>query len=238
MRPLRGLQEENDQLKTENERLLLLVQQLIQENERLKYENEIYKLARANYTYKRWAEIFGEIVEFTATYLDLSSLVSLASVSHHQHTIIHQHVQNRKVMRAHLPMLVWGESETRTIGKSEVTASGSYAPAERLKFGKSWNAGAHPIQWVLIDFGGDYVVHKVSLTVDQESAGPTLHEIHAGSTSTTMKRIHKFQQNTRVGEVLITEFSPPKYCRYIKVYTTSSPSWVAWKKIMVALKRF
>lgn len=103
-------------------------------------------------------------------------------------------------------------------------------------FGTLWNSGGGPMQWIEIDLGIEYNVSEIRLTVSQYPEGHTVHQIKGKGADTGNQFIllHTFDSNTGDGDELV--FKPEESLakiRYVRVETTTSPSWVAWREIQV-----
>ena len=97
-----------------------------------------------------------------------------------------------------------------------------------------WNSGAGPEQWIRIDLGELTTVSRIRLFVSQFPEGETIHQIWVSNDGNNFTIIHEFKEVTVDPEIL--EFkpsSPLTDIRYIKVVTTQSPSWVAWREIEI-----
>ena len=129
------------------------------------------------------------------------------------------------------------------LGKS-VVASGQYAgggggtAAQAVDGDTStaWNSGGFPPQWIQIDLGAPHTITDIKLNVGQSPTGQTTHNVYASATGAdaSWQLITTFQGDTTDGQVL--DYAPASAVvgmRYIKVETTASPSWVAWKEIDV-----
>jgi len=122
---------------------------------------------------------------------------------------------------------------------AKVTASSAVvdAPPERTIDGDPdtlWTAGAGPPAWIEIDLGAEHAVAEVRLMVAQSPPGPTHHRVGcraAASGATTV--LGDVQQPTADAEVLVIRPASPVTCRYVRVETSMSPSWVAWREIEV-----
>jgi len=119
-----------------------------------------------------------------------------------------------------------------------VTASGEEpgAPATRAVDGLManwWSSGAYPDQWIDIDLGAPVDIGRIRLFVSQYPDGSTTHQIKTrASTSDPWDLQYTFTANTVDNQVL--EYSPATAwtnVRYVRVETTASVSWVAWKEI-------
>ena len=95
-----------------------------------------------------------------------------------------------------------------------------------------WNSGQFPIQWIEIDLGAEIEVKAVRLTIAQDPAGATTHVISGRSDSGPAVILSEHAADTRDGEVIeVVPDSPWTGIRYLRVETTGSPSWVAWREI-------
>jgi hypothetical protein len=97
-----------------------------------------------------------------------------------------------------------------------------------------WNAGAGPEQWIQIDTGSPRSLRAIRLAVSQYPEGETVHQIWVGADAVSMFQVHEFAGFTRDSDVL--EFiadGPLENIRFIKIVTTQSSSWVAWREIEI-----
>jgi hypothetical protein len=98
-----------------------------------------------------------------------------------------------------------------------------------------WNSGAGPEQWIQIELENPISVRSIRLSVAQQPEGETIHQIWAGAEVSNLALLHEFKGFT--SEPGILEFAPPAAwtnIRYIRIVTTHSPSWVAWREIEVS----
>lgn len=129
-------------------------------------------------------------------------------------------------------------STNLALGKS-VRASGVLEgePAENAVNGTAadrWGAGAPPTQWIEIDLGAPERVRAIRLTTSQSPEGRTVHQIWGGPSADSLTLLHTFDRRTEDFDVL--EYEPEAVqsgVRYLRVVTTVSPSWVAWREIEV-----
>ncbi len=97
-----------------------------------------------------------------------------------------------------------------------------------------WGAGADAPQWIQIDLGEEVTVTTIRLLVAQYPAGDTVHEIRVRNDATPFEAVHIFNESTSGDRWLtFTPDAPLENVRYVRIYTLSSPSWVAWKAIEV-----
>jgi len=97
-----------------------------------------------------------------------------------------------------------------------------------------WNSGGLPTQWIEIDFGSVFDIERVILLTAQTPDGPTIHQVWGRGESGDYRQFHEFRGSTADG--LTLDVSPVSYwsgIRYLKIETTESPSWVAWREIAV-----
>lgn len=97
-----------------------------------------------------------------------------------------------------------------------------------------WNSGAYAPQWIQIDLGRPTTVEAIRLTVSQYPEGETVHQIWAGADANNLGLVHEFKGFTSDPSVLeFTPAAPLTNIQFIKIITTQSPSWVAWREIEV-----
>ena len=97
-----------------------------------------------------------------------------------------------------------------------------------------WNAGTGPEQWIQVDLGKPTVISAIRLTVAQYPNGETIHQIWVGADASNLSLVHEFKQLTTDSEALeFTPSTPLGNIQFVKIVTTQSPSWVAWREIEV-----
>jgi hypothetical protein len=98
-----------------------------------------------------------------------------------------------------------------------------------------WSSGGYPDQWIDIDLGAPVDVGRIRLFIIQYPDGSTTHQILTrASTGDPWDLRYTFSGVTLDNQVL--EDSPAAAwtnVRYVRVETTASVSWVAWKEIEV-----
>jgi hypothetical protein len=98
-----------------------------------------------------------------------------------------------------------------------------------------WSAGSHPVQWIEIDLGRLTAISSIRLSVSQEPSGETTHQVWGGALAESGQiLLHEFKGVTSDGDTL--EFRPPNPVdgiRFVKIITTESPSWVAWREVEI-----
>jgi hypothetical protein len=99
----------------------------------------------------------------------------------------------------------------------------------------TWNSGDHAPQWIEIDLGSSKAIGGISLLGTQLPDGDTVHRVMGKArASDSYRLLHEFTCFTMEGQWL--EYSPPtpwENVRFLRVKTTMSPSWVAWREIQV-----
>ncbi len=97
----------------------------------------------------------------------------------------------------------------------------------------SWNAGALPPQSFGLDFGTSRPIRGVTLIPDMQPDGNVVHSIETsddGVTYTPRLAINQFMQKNGV---YAFDLGPGITARFVRVSTTSSPSWVGWFEVAV-----
>lgn len=120
-----------------------------------------------------------------------------------------------------------------------VTASSTYessSPANVVDGDPStlWNAGQGAPAWIEIDLGASCRIDRATLIVEQTPEGPTVHNVSFGTEAREFSPIEVLSQQTADGQALTCGADSARDgVRFVRVETTSSPSWVAWKEIEV-----
>lgn len=131
-------------------------------------------------------------------------------------------------------------AEAGAPSSNRISASASLAtdPPENAFDGDTetaWNAGTDAPQWIAIDLGEPTTVTGISLTVAQYPQGRTVHRVMGSSPDGDYQLLYEFDGDTRDSQELT--YSPPEPWTdiiSIKVETVQSPSWAAWKEIVIA----
>jgi hypothetical protein len=122
---------------------------------------------------------------------------------------------------------------------TSATASASYSTSTPDKaidgdIETSWNAGNYAPQWIKVDLGNTFTISSINLVVAQAPAGNTTHNVSVSDDNITWTQVHTFSEYTDTRQELSVTFSPHlTNVRYVKIDTTSSPSWVAWREIEI-----
>lgn len=97
-----------------------------------------------------------------------------------------------------------------------------------------WSAGAGPVQWIEIDLGATHSIRAIRLLVAQYPEGETTHRVSVAGPDRVFSLAVEFSSQT--GDSTWLEFTPTSALtgiQYLRIETTRSPSWVAWKEIEV-----
>jgi len=101
-----------------------------------------------------------------------------------------------------------------------------------------WVSGGFPKQWIQLDFGRPVAISQIRLLTSQNPSGETTHTISVGDDPNHLRVVRKFSGQTSDSQWL--EHSGDGQhgdrlgnARYVRVTTTKSLSWVAWREIEV-----
>ena len=97
-----------------------------------------------------------------------------------------------------------------------------------------WNSGDGPEQWLQLDFASPQNISRIRLFVGQYPAGETNHQIWINISNRETNLVQEFRGFTEDKQVL--EFLPAQpleNVESVKIVTTVSPSWVAWREIII-----
>lgn len=97
-----------------------------------------------------------------------------------------------------------------------------------------WNAGTGPPAWIEIDLDRARAIGVIRLTVGQDPAGRTRHVITCRRRpSGDATRLGVLSGATKDLDVLEVRSPADARCRFIRIETRASPSWVAWREIEI-----
>jgi F5/8 type C domain len=98
----------------------------------------------------------------------------------------------------------------------------------------AWNSGGYPQAWIELDLKRTVTLAKVHLLVGQYPPGPTTHQLYFGPSPAPTALIATMSLSTTDMQWLDVDVSRSEPTgRYLRVLTTKSPSWVAWREIVV-----
>ncbi|WP_240435340.1 RHS repeat domain-containing protein [Ralstonia solanacearum] len=116
-----------------------------------------------------------------------------------------------------------------------ITASSTYSdnvPARAIDGDPSaWIASGYPTQWIEVDLGAAVPLKKVRMLVSQSPAGQTTHVVTGGMNPAPTSVLQTLSGNTSDGQWLEAALDGSVSVRYIRITTTSSPSWVSWHEL-------
>lgn len=102
--------------------------------------------------------------------------------------------------------------------------------------GTIWNSGDGPPQWIEIDLGAPRNIQEIRLVISQYPAGATTHRLlvrgpDPGTTFTLLQTFTGETTDSQIMEYIAT--IPLQDIQVIRIETTTSPSWVAWREVEV-----
>jgi hypothetical protein len=140
----------------------------------------------------------------------------------------------------HPAALVQPEGEVENLAfEKQVTASAAVAgaPAGNAVDGDTdspWISGAGPPAWIEIDLGQTMMVAGVRLSVAQDPPGRTHHRVTCrAARGGDVTLLGDLRGRTAELDVLVAAPEAPASCRFVRIDTLVSPSWVAWREIEV-----
>jgi hypothetical protein len=97
-----------------------------------------------------------------------------------------------------------------------------------------WGAGTYAPQWIEINLEAPYTIQEIHLTVAQYPAGNSTHQVWVRGPDESLRLVHTFSGSTSENQILTFQpDSPLTGVQYVRIVTTLSPSWVAWREIEV-----
>jgi hypothetical protein len=101
--------------------------------------------------------------------------------------------------------------------------------------GTVWISGGGPPQWIEIELGRPGEVASIELVVAQSPDGQTRHRVLVGTKRTDLREVAVLRGPTSDGQTLTVDLDGDagRGVRLVRVETTASPSWVAWREIRV-----
>ena len=121
---------------------------------------------------------------------------------------------------------------------SSATASSTYpgtSPAyvyDRLYLSGVWNSGTPAPAWIELDLGAVKTLRAIRMTPEQFPAGSVTQQIYVGNNpAPTWLAATVATPNSANLEPITVSVTATG--RYVRILTTSSPAWVAWREIEV-----
>jgi hypothetical protein len=97
-----------------------------------------------------------------------------------------------------------------------------------------WNAGAGAPSWIEFDLGSTIELKKLRLLTSQWPSGTTTHNIYFGNAPAPTTLVRTLQGSTTDNTWLDVDLIGAGVSgRYVRVETTASPGWVAWREIQL-----
>ena len=136
----------------------------------------------------------------------------------------------------------WGGGLLReaTPGGIVLTASsessyGQLANAADGVVDNMWNSGGYPPAWIELDLGRNTRLTGIRLLPSQlPNVADTLHRVYGRKDgSRTEVLLAELKGTTRDNTWIDVAFEQRQHIRYVRVATLASPSWVAWREILV-----
>ena len=96
--------------------------------------------------------------------------------------------------------------------------------------GTLWNSGGFAPQWIEADLGATYSVKKIRLTIEQSPAVQSATHVITINGVTVATLSGTFTSGSTIEADLL---NAPTNGRFVRVTTTASNSWIAWREIAI-----
>lgn len=152
------------------------------------------------------------------------------------HTTVNKWQGMQTEFSQYAPKSNGGSSANLSISASASSSTSGVPPAYAVDGdpNTAWNSGGFPPAWIELDLKQTLTLSKVRLLVGQNPAGPTTHQLYFGTSpapTALIATLSVFSNDMQWLEADIPDPQPSG--RYLRVQTTTSPSWVAWREIVV-----
>lgn len=97
----------------------------------------------------------------------------------------------------------------------------------------AWNAGRSAPAWIEVDLGKPTAIAEIRLLVAQFPEGETIHQVTAIDSTGREAPLGELRGSTREGQWLSLSTPQTVGVRSVRVTTLASPSWVAWREIVL-----
>jgi len=114
------------------------------------------------------------------------------------------------------------------------SATGGAGEAARAGDGSSctvWNAQGFAPQSVTLDMGTPTRIDVIALVPEMSPDGSVSHEVAFSDDGRAFSTGHRVEAPMRNGEQVELVLPRPEKARFVRVTTTKSPSWVAWREV-------
>ena len=119
------------------------------------------------------------------------------------------------------------------IAADSTMAGSSVANAADEKYlTSSWNSGHVAPAWIEFDLGHSRSLYSIRMTPEIYPPGQTIHEIYAGNAPGPTALVATISAASADLQPLISSLTGVT-ARYVRIKTTMSPSWVAWREVEV-----
>jgi hypothetical protein len=95
-----------------------------------------------------------------------------------------------------------------------------------------WNAGGFPPQTAAMDLGAPAEIAAFLLLPEMTPNGQASHAIETSIDGRAFQRMGQVQAPMQTGVLYEMVLPEPVLARFVRVVTTQSPSWVAWRDIV------
>jgi hypothetical protein len=97
-----------------------------------------------------------------------------------------------------------------------------------------FNSGGNAPQYVQLQLAGTYNISNVCLLTHQTPNGFTSHLLLVGSNESSLEVVSNLTGYTITGQWINISYNPVLTdIQFLRLYTVTSPSWVAWQKFLV-----
>jgi len=97
----------------------------------------------------------------------------------------------------------------------------------------AWNAVGYAPAWISVDLGSISTVNNIVFNVSQSPDGDTTHYVYSSIDGINWQQVDNFNFYTTNHQEFTRNYTNLNGIRYLKVLTSSSPSWVSWYEISV-----
>ena len=102
--------------------------------------------------------------------------------------------------------------------------------------GSWWSAGAGAPQWIQVDLGAPHNIQEIRLLPSQYPAGATIHRLIGKGPGTNGQFVELYTFSGQTDDSQLLSYKPPEPwhgIQVIRIQTSASPSWVAWREIEI-----
>ncbi len=118
------------------------------------------------------------------------------------------------------------------VGATASSAYDPFVPGQAIDGVASspWIGYSTP-QWIEVDLGSVVPLKKIRLLTSQNPGGNTTHVVTGDVSAAPTTTLQTFSGNTTDYQWLEASWDTPVNVRYVRITTTSSPSWVSWHEL-------